>query len=447
MSSGAQIRSVRLERCARTRAATLSFPGDKSLSHRAIMFGSLAQGTSSFTNVLAGEDCVCTRRAFEAMGVSVTSADPTRVIIEGAGLGGLRAPKEELYLGNSGTSMRLLLGILAGQPFEAALTGDPSLSSRPMKRVTAYLRQMGAVVSGKDDANYAPLAIRGGALRGMDFQLPMSSAQVKSALLLAGLYASGSTAVTEPVRSRDHTERFLRYFGGDVEVDGLTVRVRGGQALEARSFEIAGDISSAAFFIAIGCLVPSDGLRLRNVLWNPTRTGLIRVLERSGADIRAERLSEQGPEPTADLLVRRCGLKAFEVQRSELPALIDEVPILAVLASQAEGVSIFHEADELRVKETDRIRSMVELLTRMGGKAWAEGNTLYVQGPCALRGAELESYRDHRTAMSGVVAALVAEGPTRVNDVDCIKTSFPSFFELLGQLGIPVTGPGPSGIR
>lgn len=437
MSSGSSVRTVRVGRCAQARAATLSFPGDKSLSHRAIMFGSLAKGTSVFTNVLSGEDCVCTRRAFEAMGVRITSADPTRVTIEGAGPGGLRAPKEELYLGNSGTSMRLLLGILAGQAFEATLTGDPSLSSRPMKRVTAYLRQMGATISGKDDANYAPLTIRGGALRGMDLNLQISSAQVKSALLLAGLYASGSTSVTEPVLSRDHTERFLRYFGGSVEVDGLTARVSGGQTLEARSFEIAGDISSAAFFIAIGCLVPSEGLRLRNILWNPTRTGLIRVLERSGADIRVERLSDQGPEPTADLLVRRGRLKAFEVQRAELPALIDEVPILAVLASQAEGVSVFHEADELRVKETDRIRSMVELLTRMGGKAWAEGNTLYVQGPSALRGARIESYMDHRTAMSGVVAALVAEGPTEVRDIDCINTSFPSFFELLGQLGIP----------
>ncbi|MCG3176364.1 MAG: 3-phosphoshikimate 1-carboxyvinyltransferase 1 [Candidatus Omnitrophica bacterium] len=437
MTSSTQARTAELGPVASVRAETLSMPGDKSLSHRAIMFGSLARGTSSYTNMLAGEDCVCTRRAFEAMGVRITSPDPTRVTIEGAGFDGLRQPPADLYMGNSGTSMRLLLGILAGQPFTATLTGDPSLSSRPMRRVTAYLRQMGAVIDGRDDANYAPLTITGGALKGMDFKLNVSSAQVKSALLLAGLRASGTTSVAEPVLSRDHTERFLRHYGARVDVEGLAVRVTGGQSLMARSFEIAGDISSAAFFIAIGCLVPQADIRLRNVLWNPTRTGIIDVLRRSGADLTVERTAESGPEPVADLRVRPGRLRAFVVERQELPALIDEVPILSVLATQAEGVSVFRDADELRVKETDRIRSMIELLTRMGAKAWAEGNSLFVEGPCQLSGADLESYGDHRTAMSGIVAALIAKGRTRMRDIDCINTSFPSFFELLGQLGIP----------
>jgi 3-phosphoshikimate 1-carboxyvinyltransferase len=415
----------------------LAFPGDKSLTHRAIIFGSLAEGDSSFTNALSGEDCVCTRRAFESMGVAIDAPSPTRLTIHGKGLRALKPPKGELYLGNSGTSIRLLLGLLAGQPFEARLTGDPSLSQRPMRRVTDLLKEMGAKIEGRDGANFAPLTIRGGDLMPIDATLPVPSAQVKSALLLAGLYAKGRTRVTEPVKSRDHTERFLRYFGAAVEEKGASVSVEGGQALQARSFEIAGDISSAAFFMAGALLVPGSEVRFRNVLWNPTRTGIVEVLKRMGARFEDLKVHAEGPEPTADFSLRSQKLKAFEIRKEELPSLIDEIPVLAVLATQAEGTSVIHEADELRVKETDRIVSMTTGLSRLGAKVRVEGSTLFIEGPVPLRGASNTSFKDHRTAMALAVAALIAEGPSRIDDVDCIRTSFPEFFDLFGKAGAP----------
>lgn len=414
---------------------TLTFPGDKSLSHRAIFFGALAEGTSEYTNVLTGEDCVCTRRAFEAMGVPIESPEPGHVIVRGVGLAGLRAPEHELYLGNSGTSMRLLLGLLAGLPFEATLTGDPSLSSRPMRRVTEHLVRMGAVVEGRDGGNLAPLKIRGGKLRAIDVRLAVASAQVKSAILLAGLSAKGTTRVTEPALSRDHTERFLEYYGASVRREGLSVSLDGPSAMTARSFEIAGDISSAAFFIAAAALVPGSELGFRSVLWNPTRTGVMAVLERMGVRARIESVRQAGPEPVADFTVSHGPLTAFEIDPPELPALIDEVPILTVLATQARGTSVIRDADELRVKETDRIRSMTETLSAMGADIRADGNTILVKGPTPLRGARVRSHGDHRTAMSAIVAGLVAKGQTRVDDVACINTSFPGFFELLTRSG------------
>lgn len=415
---------------------TLSFPGDKSLSHRAIIFGSLAEGESIFTNVLSGEDCVCTREAFEKMGVRIHSDNPTTLKISGKGLLSLKAPSTELYLGNSGTSMRLLLGILAGNSFEAVLTGDPSLSSRPMRRVTDYLKKMGARIEGKDNANFAPLTIRGGELKAIDVNLDVASAQVKSALLLAGLCASGRSSVTEPEKSRDHTERFLTYFGAQVHREDLKVSLEGGQKLEARQFEIAGDISSAAFFMAMALLVPKSRIGFKSVLWNPTRTGIVEVLKRMGASVEVQQLRNQGPEPVADFILSSQSLKAFEIKKEELPSLIDEIPVLAVLATQAQGQSVIHDARELRVKETDRIHSMVETLSQMGADIRAVGDTLMIQGPTPLHGAKLPSFKDHRTAMSLVVAGMIASGRTQVDDVDCINTSFPSFFKLLKELGI-----------
>lgn len=432
------MQSVKVQKLHTRPRAALSFPGDKSLSHRAILFGALSEGSSSFRNILAGEDCVCTRKAFEAMGVDIQSSSPTEWTIIGRGLRGLRAPQSDLYLGNSGTSMRLLLGVLAGQPFQATLTGDASLSSRPMRRVTEFLRLMGAGVDGKDGGNYAPLTVHGGALKGIDVKLPVASAQLKSALLLAGLYADGRTRVTEPEKSRDHTERFLKFFGAQIEEKGLSVSITGGQRLSARSFGIAGDISSAAFFMALAALGRAPELRFRSVLWNPTRTGVVDALKRMGATVKVDRLSEEGPEPVADFRLEAGDLKSFQVKREELPALIDEVPILCVLATQAEGTTIFHEADELRVKETDRIRSMTEMLSLMGAQIRAEGNTLMVSGPTPLKGARVQSFKDHRTAMSLVIAGLFAEGETVVEDVECINTSFPDFFSLLSDCGAPV---------
>ncbi len=412
-----------------------SFPGDKSISHRAIICGALAEGVSTFTNVLTGEDCVCTRKAFEILGVKTRVFSETGLEIQGQGLAGLVAPSKELYLGNSGTAMRLLLGLLAACPFRSVLTGDESLSSRPMRRVTDFLVKMGARVEGRDGGNFAPLAIHGGKLKSIDAVLPVASAQVKSALLLAGLYAEGTTRVTEPEKSRDHTERFLTHFGVALEIKGTTVSIRGGQRLTPQSFKIAGDISSAAFFMAMSLLVPASRIHFESVLWNPTRTGMVDVLKRMGLRLETLRVRSEGPELVADFDIAHQTLRSFEIHKNELPSLIDEIPILTVLATQASGRSVIHEAHELRVKETDRIHSMVETLSRMGASIRAEGDSLVIDGPTALRGATLPSFHDHRTAMSLLVAGLVAEGQTTVQDIDCIRTSFPSFFELVRKAG------------
>src|SRR3989338_7256935 len=284
------MKSVKVKKQTRALAGALSFPGDKSLSHRAILFGSLAEGKSHFTNVLPGGDCVCTKEAFESLGVEIRTHSPTELTIHGRGLDSLEVPKKEIYLGNSGTSMRLLLGILAGQPFEATLTGDPSLSKRPMRRVTDYLKKMGASVEGREEGNYAPLKVRGGALKAISADLPIASAQVKSALLLAGLYAEGRMRVTEPFQSRDHTEKFLECFGAEIVKDGLSISLRGGQTMKApKEFKIAGDISSAAFFMAATVLVPESKLEFKSVLWNPTRTGIVEVLKRMGVEVAVKK--------------------------------------------------------------------------------------------------------------------------------------------------------------
>jgi len=428
-------KSVTVKKINHGLSAELSFPGDKSLSHRAIIFGSLAEGVSSFTNVLSAEDCVCTRKAFESMGVEIHQDSPTALKIHGRGLRSLKAPTHEIYLGNSGTAMRLLLGILAGNPFQAVLTGDPSLSSRPMKRVTDTLTKMGAAFEGRDGANFAPIKVRGAALKGIDANLPIPSAQVKSALLLAGLYAKGKTTVTEPAKSRDHTERFLSFFGARIEEKGLSVSVDGGQSLSARSFEIAGDISSAAFFMAMAILVPDSRMEFRSILWNPTRTGIIDTFKKMGIKVETPSVRREGPETVADFSLSAQTFKAFEIRKNELPALIDEIPILTVLATQAKGTSVIHDAEELRVKETDRIHSMTVMLSKMGAKIQAKGHTLFIEGPTPLHGTALDSFKDHRTAMSLIVAGMIAEGDTTIQDVGCIHTSFPDFFKFLTKIG------------
>lgn len=432
------MKSIKIKKLNQALTGELSFPGDKSLTHRAIIFGALAEGESSFTNMLPAEDCVCTRKAFESLGVGIQTLSPTHLKIAGKGLRALTAPKKPLDLGNSGTAMRLLLGVLAGNPFQATLTGDPSLSSRPMGRVTELLRKMGAAFEGRENAHFAPITVKGARLKGIDVKLPIASAQVKSALLLAGLYAEGETRVTEPVKSRDHTEKFLNYFGAKIKEEGLSVSIRGPQRLQAKSFEIAGDISSAAFMMAASLLVPGSKVGFRSVLWNPTRTGIINVLKRMGVKLDIQKIVKSGPEETADFTmgVFNTPLRSFEIKKEELPSLIDEVPILAVLATQAQGISVIHDAAELRVKETDRIYSMVSQLSKMGAKISAKGDSLFIEGPTPLHGSTVESFKDHRTAMSLVIAGMIADGQTLVEDVDCIDTSFPNFFELLGKLGV-----------
>jgi 3-phosphoshikimate 1-carboxyvinyltransferase len=337
--------------------------------------------------------------------------------------------------------MRLLMGVLAGQPFLATLTGDRSLSSRPMRRVADPLRQMGAKIEGKDGGNFAPLTIQGGKLKAIDANLPVASAQVKSAILLAGLYADGETRVTEPEKSRDHTERFLKSFGVTVNEEALTVSVQAGKALKAKGFAIAGDISSAAFFMAAALLAPESTVEFESVLNNSTRTGIIQILKRMGvpfvSDSDAPGGMTGGPEPTAHFVLtsHQLKLKAFEIEKRELASLIDEIPILCVLATQAQGITTIHDADELRVKETDRIHSMVSQLTQMGATIKAEGNSIFIEGPTKLRGAVVNSFKDHRTAMSLIIAGLIAKGETVVEDIDCIDTSFPGFFEFLKNIG------------
>ncbi len=435
------MKSVKIQKQISRLAGSLNFPGDKSLSHRAVIFGSLAEGASHFKNVLAGEDCICTRKAFEEMGVKITSSvDGTELTVEGVGLKGLKAPKKELYLGNSGTSMRLLMGLLAGQSFSATLTGDASLSSRPMRRAGDPLRQMGAKIEGKDNGNFAPITVHGSKLKGIDYKSPVSSAQVKSALLLAGLYAEGETRVTEPVLSRDHTERFLKYFGAEIRQNGASVALKGGQKLKAKDLTIAGDISSAAFFMAVAALVPDSKVDFNSVLINPTRCGILDVLKRMEAGFSKPadgQKEEMGPEPVLSFSLASSKIKAFVIRKNDLPALIDEIPILCVLATQAQGESVIQDADELRIKESDRIESILGLLKPMGADIRAEGNTIYIKGPTKLKGAVVDSKKDHRIAMSGVIAGLIAEGETTVNDIECIDTSFPTFFKLLQQLKVP----------
>ena len=433
------MKSVRIFQATSPLKGELSFPGDKSLSHRTVIFGSLAEGKSHFTNVLAGEDVVCTRKAFEAMGVKIVSSkEGTELTINGVGLQELKQPKSELYLGNSGTSMRLLTGLLAGQSFSATLTGDPSLSSRPMKRVTEPLRKMGAKIDGKEGGNFAPITVTGSKLKGIHYEMPIASAQVKSALLLAGLYAQGVTSITEPVKSRDHTENFLKYFGAKISADNREVSIKSGQILKAKDFKIAGDISSAAFFMAAATLVSRSNIFFEGILNNPTRTGIFKVMKKMGvnfSNMKNQTGKNSGPEPVVSFSLKAQPLKSFTIEKKELPSLIDEIPILCVLAAQAKGKSVIHEADELRIKETDRINSMVTQLSKMGAKIKAEGNSIIVEGPTKLRGATVNSFKDHRTAMSLIVAGLIAEGETVIEDIECIDTSFPNFFELLKKIG------------
>ncbi|MCX7919784.1 MAG: 3-phosphoshikimate 1-carboxyvinyltransferase [bacterium] len=412
----------------------ISVPGDKSISHRAIMFSAISEGTTTITGFLNSEDCLCTATAFQTMGIEIAGLGTDRVIVQGKGLFGLEEPMQVLNAGNSGTTMRLILGILAGQDFFAVLTGDQYLCQRPMKRVIEPLTKMGAKIYGRNNNNYPPLSIHGGNLRAIDYKLPIASAQVKSALLLAGLYANGTTTITEPAASRDHTERMLRYLGVEVTIAGLTCIIQGGQKLVAKDLSVPGDISSAAFFIAAGLLIPDSKLVIKNVGINPTRTGLLHVLKEMGAYIQLENQHEDGPEPVADIVVQWSQLYGTEIGGTIIPTLIDEIPILAVLATQAEGRTVIRDAAELRVKETDRIHAVVSELTRFGAKIEEQDDGMIIYGPTALTGTTCHSFGDHRIAMSLAIAGLIARGTTSVSDTECINTSFPTFTQLLSQL-------------
>jgi len=370
------------------------------------------------------------------MSVSIESSKDKTVIIEGRGLRGLSMPKEDLYLGNSGTTMRLLLGILAGQDFKATLTGDESLSKRPMKRVTAPLRLMGADISGQDDANLAPLTISGGRIKPLKYDSPVASAQVKSSIIFAGLYADGTTIVNEPYKSRDHTERILRLFGASIKEEGVSVSIDGlGQKeLTPQSIKIPGDISSAAFFIALGILAKDAEIKIKCCGINKTRADLLDILKNMQADIEITNVGGEDFEPYADIIIKSSSLKAVDIKKHQIPAIIDEIPMLALCATQAEGTTTIEGIGELRVKETDRVSSILTNLKAFGADVKEESDTLIINGPTKLNGAKVASFGDHRTAMMGVIAGAISEGKTDIEGTECINTSFPEFEEILSSL-------------
>ena len=418
-------------------------PGDKSISHRSIMLGSLAEGTTEVEGFLEGEDALATLQAFRDMGVVIEGPHHGRVTIHGVGLHGLQAPPGPIYLGNSGTSMRLLAGLLAAQPFDVTLTGDASLSKRPMNRVAKPLREMGAVIETAPEGR-PPLTIRGGQrLTGMHYEMPMASAQVKSCLLLAGLYAAGETSVTEPAPTRDHTERMLRGFGYPVTVDGSTAGVESGHKLKATHIEVPADISSAAFFLVAGSIAEDSELVLEHVGINPTRTGVIDILKLMGGDITLENQREVGGEPVADIRVRSAKLKGIDIPEDLVPLAIDEFPVLFVAASVASGRTVLRGAEELRVKESDRIQVMADGLIALGVKAEPTPDGIVIEGG-SIGGGEVWSHGDHRIAMAFSVASLRATAPIRIHDCANVATSFPNFLALAAQVGIRVAEEGKS---
>ena len=420
-------------------AGDTTVPGDKSQSHRAVIFGSLAKGTTRVSGFLAGEDSLNTLEAFRAMGVDIERPDETSLVIRGKGMHGLTAPQSPLYMGNAGTGMRLLAGVLVAQQFSSTLTGDESLSRRPMARIINPLREMGASLSGDKD-NLPPLQINAvPGIGGIDYQLPMASAQVKSCVLLAGLYADGEVTVTEPEVTRDHTERMLRTFGYPVDTNGSRVSLTGGGQLQACELEITADISSAAFLMVAACIAEDSDVLLRNVGVNPTRTGVIDILRLMGANITLLNERQAGDEPVADIHVRSSNLKGIEVPERLVPLAIDELPVVFIAAACAEGTTVITGAAELRVKESDRIAAMESGLLALGVDAKATDDGMIVKGG-PLGGGTVETYFDHRIAMSFCVASVRAAAPVTINDAHHVETSFPGFFSLCKALGLKIDG-------
>jgi 3-phosphoshikimate 1-carboxyvinyltransferase len=409
-------------------------PGDKSISHRSIMLGSLAEGTTMVRGFLHGEDNHATLKAFRAMGVEIEELADGVLRIEGKGLDGLDEPADVIDCGNSGTTIRLMTGLLAGQAFFSVLTGDRYLRKRPMKRVVGPLAAMGARIWGRRGGELAPLAIQGGGLKATAYASPIASAQVKSALLLAGLYAEGETTVREPHLSRDHSERMLSYFGADVRPFPGGVSLTGRPRLTGREVQVPGDISSAAFFMVAALITPGSELLIRNVGVNPTRSGIIDILRAMGGSLELLNEREVSGEPVADVLVRSSALRGIEIGGEVVPRAIDEFPVVSVAATFAEGTTVIRDAHELRVKETDRIAAMTAELSRLGGKVEAREDGMVIEGVESLAGGEVTSHGDHRIAMSMAVAALRAAAPVTIDDTECTATSFPNFWELLGQV-------------
>lgn len=410
-------------------------PGDKSISHRAVMLGALARGETEIDHFLFGEDCLSTIGVIRALGVQVTTEE-RRVIVRSEGMNALTEPDDVLDAGNSGTTMRLITGVLSGCSFFSVLTGDGSLRRRPMGRIIKPLTAMGACITARDANSLAPLAIRGGSLQAVEYRTPVASAQVKSAVLLAGLFTEGVTTVIEPAGSRDHTERMLKYFGARVEVDGTRVSVYGKPDLTGKRITVPGDISSAMFFIAAGITVPGSELDILNVGFNPTRTGALEILKDMGADIEVQNQREVNGEPVADLKVRGSRLGGTEIGGDIIPKLIDELPVLAVVAALARGTTVVRDAAELRHKESDRITAVVRLLEGLGADISERPDGFIVRGGRKLNGASCDSYGDHRMAMAAAVAGLSARGKTTINGAECVDISYPGFFDTLNNITV-----------
>lgn len=413
---------------------TISIPGDKSISHRAIMFGAISEGMTEITNFLQGADCLSTISCFQKMGISIENKID-RVIVHGNGLHGLRAPNVLLDVGNSGTTTRLISGILAGQSFSATLNGDTSIQSRPMNRILTPLASMGAKVKSKENNDCAPLEFQPSKLHGIAYSSPVASAQVKSCILLAGLYADGPTSVTEPVLSRNHTELMLSAFGASIHSEGTTASVLPDSTLKGLQIEVPGDISSAAYFIAAGLLVPNSEIMIQNVGINPTRDGILKIAYAMGANIQQINKRIVSGEAVCDLLVTSSNLKGTTVEGDIIPTLIDELPMIAVMAAFADGTTIIKDASELKVKESNRIETVAENLRRMGAKVTPTDDGMIIEGNRdKLHGAEFDSYLDHRIAMSFAVAALALPEECTMKDGSCVNISYPTFYKDLTGL-------------
>jgi 3-phosphoshikimate 1-carboxyvinyltransferase len=412
---------------------TVTIPGDKSISHRAVMFGAIANGTTRVTNFLQGADCLATIQCFQQLGIQIENT-PDEIIIHGQGLHGLKQPETILDVGNSGTTIRLIAGILSAQPFNTTLTGDDSIQKRPMKRIIEPLTLMGAHLESIHHNNCAPLQITGSHLKGTHYISHVASAQVKSAILLGGLYADGQTSVTEPYLSRNHTEIMLNYFGASVTSTNTTAAIMPCENLEGREVKVPGDISSAAYFIAAGLLVPGSEILIKNVGINPTRDGILKVCHQMGGDITLLNKSTSGGEVTADILVRTSTLKGTVIEGSIIPTLIDEIPIIAIMASMAEGTTIIKDAQELKVKESNRLDIMVENLTAMGVNIIGTEDGMIIQGGSPLQGTVIDSKLDHRIAMSFTIAGLLTRENVTIKGRECVEVSYPDFYEDLETL-------------
>ncbi len=419
-------------------SGTLKVPGDKSISHRSIMLGSLANGTSKISGFLEGEDSIATLDAFASMGVEIKRPAPGELIIKGVGLHGLKPPAKEIYLGNSGTAMRLLSGIMAGQSFASSLSGDTSLNSRPMRRITTPLGKMGAKIT--PDANgTAPLQIKPSHLVGIDYHMPVASAQVKSAILLAGLYADGQTCVHEPGISRDHTERMLRGFGYEVTNNDAQICLKGGGNLSACDIQVPADISSAAFFMVAASIAPGSDITLSRVGINHTRTGVIDILQMMGANIKIEELENAGGEPVANIRVKSAELKGINIPKNLVPLAIDEFPAIFIAAACASGTTVLTGAKELRVKESDRIAAMEQGLIKLGVNVQATEDGIIIKGQENLSGGIVDSLGDHRIAMAFAIAACRATADIQIKDSANINTSFPGFVKMANHVGMNIS--------